>query len=109
MSDTVLTAMKICSIDDVAEGEVIKTSVEGRDPVAVYKSGGQIYVSNDVCPHAEASLAEGYIEDGRIICPVHFAEFDLGTGEVHNQPVGCGKLKFYTVTVVAGVVYADLA
>lgn len=100
--------VRLCDADGVGENEVVKVEVAGRAAVAVSRSGGKYFVCDDVCPHAEASLAEGYVEDGRIICPVHFAEFDLGSGQVHNPPLGCGNLRFYPVTIVDDAVFADL-
>lgn len=105
---TVAATIRLCGVGDVADGEILKIDRDGGEPLAVYLFEGQYFVSDDTCPHSQASLAEGYLEDGRVICPVHFAEFDLGTGQVHNPPIGCGKLRFYPVTIADGAVFAYL-
>ncbi len=110
LSVTVATRalVRLCGTESVGENDVVRIDVAGRAAVAVSRWDGEYFVSDDVCPHAEASLSAGYVEDGRIICPVHFAEFDLGSGDVHNPPIGCGKLRFYPVTIIDGAVFADL-
>jgi 3-phenylpropionate/trans-cinnamate dioxygenase ferredoxin component len=99
---------RLCGVEDVGDEEILKVEIEGRGCLAVSRFNGQYFVSDDLCPHAEASLSEGYVEEGRIICPVHFAEFDLGSGDVHNPPAGCGRLRFYPVTIAEGAVFAGL-
>ena len=49
--------------------------------VAVYWDGSDVYASDDSCPHAQASLAHGYLAPGRVECSAHHAVFDLATGE----------------------------
>lgn len=63
------------------------------------RTGGQLYAVNDRCPHADASLSEGFMESGRIVCPLHFAEFDLKSGQPHNVPPGCGRLPRYRIEI----------
>lgn len=101
-------AVRLCGVDEVAEGEILQVGRDGREPLAVYLFEGRYFVSDDTCPHARASLTEGYLDEGRVVCPVHFAEFDLGTGEAHNAPSGCGRLRFYPVIVADGSVFAEL-
>jgi hypothetical protein len=44
--------------------------VAGRDLV-LWRSGGELVAGADACPHMGASLAEGCVRDGRLICPWH--------------------------------------
>ena len=69
---------------------------------------GTVHVFDDTCPHAEESLSRGWVEDGRVVCPVHFAEFDLADGGAHNAPAGCGRLRLYPAEARDGAVFADL-
>jgi nitrite reductase/ring-hydroxylating ferredoxin subunit len=65
--------------------------------VAITQQDRQFFAVSDRCPHAEASLSEGFTERGRIVCPVHFAEFDLRTGQPFNAPPGCGYVRCYKI------------
>lgn len=98
----------ICASDAVGEGEIIRVDVAGFAPLAVARHEGQIYLFPDRCPHAEESLSEGWLEDGRVICAVHFAEFDLTSGEVHNRPVGCPNLNLLACSDQDGQIVATL-
>lgn len=39
------------------------------------------FALDDACPHAGGSLAEGSIEGGSVICPIHGYAYDIVTGE----------------------------
>lgn len=100
--------IELCPSAEIAEGEIKRVDVAGLPAVAIARHEGALYVFPDRCPHADESLAEGWLEDGRVICGVHFAEFDLDTGEVHNPPVGCPNLSFFKCEDRDGTVFALL-
>ena len=107
MTDT--TLIRLCDVADLAEGEVLKIEIDARKPLAATLVDGVVHVFDDTCPHAEESLSKGWVEDGRVVCPVHFAEFDLTDGSVHNAPAGCGRLQSYAAELRDGAVFASLA
>lgn len=94
---------------EVPEGEIIKVELLDFPAVAIARHEGKLYVFPDRCPHADESLAEGWMEEGRVVCGVHFAEFDLDSGEVYNPPAGCPSLSFYKFEERDGMIVADLA
>jgi len=49
--------------------------------------GGRLYAASDRCPHANARLSMGRLEGTTIICPLHFARYDVSTGELLSGPV----------------------
>lgn len=102
-----LDMVRICDLFEVGE-EILKVSLEGHKPLGVTSIDGAYYVFPDTCPHASESLSKGWVEDGRIVCPVHFAEFELGNGAVHNGPSGCAKLTFYECEARSDGLYARL-
>ena len=48
--------------------------------VVLVREGDDVFALEDACNHAGASLAEGWVKEGCLICPVHQYAFDLGTG-----------------------------
>ena len=54
--------------------------------LAVLRHAGKLHALDEMCTHAEASLAFGHIEDGCVACPWHYAQFDLETGEPKSLP-----------------------
>jgi nitrite reductase/ring-hydroxylating ferredoxin subunit len=96
---------EVAKVADVPEGEAIAVSVNG-EPVALYNLGGAIYATHDRCTHAKASLAEGYIEDDCVECPLHEAVFHIPTGRAISGPVSV-PVRIYPVRIDAGMVSID--
>ena len=44
------------------------------------------YAVSDRCTHEDTPLHEGELFDGEIVCPLHFASFDVKTGMVIDPP-----------------------
>lgn len=43
---------------------------------------GKYFAANDACPHAGASLSQGWVnEKGEVLCPFHRYTFDVETGK----------------------------
>lgn len=77
-----IAILPISALDD-EEAQCV--DVEGNK-IAIYKTDGCYYATDDRCPHGNASLSEGWLEDGKIECPLHQSEFDLKTGKVLSPP-----------------------
>ena len=58
----------VCAADEVPEGGTLLVRVEG-EPVCLYGLEDGVYATHDRCTHANASLADGFIQDGQIECP----------------------------------------
>jgi 3-phenylpropionate/trans-cinnamate dioxygenase ferredoxin subunit len=84
------TGIRIASVDDIPAGEgiAIERSVAGtEDDIAILRDDdGCFYALDDTCTHEEASLADGWVENGQVECPLHAGKFCLKTGEVLSMP-----------------------
>jgi nitrite reductase/ring-hydroxylating ferredoxin subunit len=89
----------LCKASDVAPGSVIRVEVEGYPALAVYNIEGTYYVTEDLCSHGHASLAEGYVEGKEIECPWHSGRFDIATGAPTCFPA-VEPIATYPVTIV---------
>jgi hypothetical protein len=58
-----------------------KLMLLGR-PLVVWRDGPQLLAAPDACPHMGASLSEGKVCDGRLVCPWH--GLSLGTEPVRG-------------------------
>lgn len=79
----------VAQVGDIEEGEGIQidAGVLGTvDNVAVFNDDGEYFALDDTCSHETASLAEGWVEDGCVECPLHAAKFCLGNGAVQSMP-----------------------
>lgn len=81
--------IRVAAVEDIEDGEAVTVDAETAgtdDDISVFHSEGRFYALNDTCTHEEASLAEGWIEDGEVECPVHSARFCLATGKALCLP-----------------------
>ena len=76
----------VCRVGDVPVDDVRRYEVEGCSALAVFNLNGEFHVTDDRCTHAEASLAEGTLDDDVIECPFHGGSFHIPTGEVVTAP-----------------------
>ena len=96
--------IKVALVSDIsADTNTVRVDC-GSEAVCLYQVDGKVSATQDRCPHGNASLAEGYIEDGMIECPLHQALFDIATGEVKSPPCTT-NLRTYPVKVEDGAVY----
>ena len=77
--------IRIASAQDLQDDEVMAVTV-GSARIALYRSAGEFFATDNRCTHAEASMSEGYLEDGCIECPLHQARFDIRTGKALCAP-----------------------
>lgn len=101
-----MTFHPVARSEDLQEGKGRPYAVEGRR-LALVRHDGVVHALEDRCPHADASIACGPVENGVIACPWHYAEFDLETGAVLSGPAGCG-IPVFPVREEDGVVSVAL-
>ena len=75
----------VAKTSDLDEDEAMQVMI-GRKEVAIYNLGGEYYATDDICTHAYASLADGYIEGELIECPLHAGTFEIKTGKAIGPP-----------------------
>ena len=97
--------IRLCDIDEIPDGEGVRCG--GPTPVAVFRTGGEVFVLDDACSHQGASLSDGYLEGCWVECPLHEASFSLRTGEPSGPPAK-RPVRTYTVLVADDVVWVDL-
>ena len=98
---------RACALSEVpAEGAL---GVLVRDtPVAIIRTGGEVFALRDVCSHEEVPLSEGEIYDHTVECWLHGSCFDLRTGQPTGPPA-TAPVPTYPVKIDDGDVYVALA
>ena len=74
----------LCNLSDLQPDKGKYVEVDGYR-LAVFLNGSQVYVIDDVCPHAGGSLAAGPVLDGCAVCPWHGWAFKLETGRMNGS------------------------
>lgn len=77
--------ISLCYRSELQEGFGRYVEVGGFQ-LAVFLNGGQVYVMDNTCPHAGASLAGGHVKDGCAVCPRHRWAFRLTDGQLRDSP-----------------------
>lgn len=75
----------VARLDQIPERGGLQVWIEGR-PIALFRWEGRVFAVDDTCTHDDASLAEGEVRDGQVICPRHGARFDLASGRAVTLP-----------------------
>lgn len=82
--------IRVAALDDIPEGEgiAVDKGVTGTDDdIALLRDeDGSVWALNDTCTHEIASLADGWVENGKVECPLHSSKFCLKTGSVEGLP-----------------------
>src|SRR5688572_13551382 len=79
MVTTPLATVRVCTLDELRERQVVVTAAEGRT-VAVFHHDGQVFAVDNRCPHMGFPLSRGTVRDGILTCHWHHARFELAGG-----------------------------
>ena len=96
------TLVAVCAVGDLPPGEVVRLALPV--PVSVFNVDGELLAVDDTCTHQDASLADGWVEDGTVECPLHASCFDLRTGAVSGPPAKV-PVRTHPVTVADGTIW----
>lgn len=77
--------VRVASAAEIPPGQG-KPVRAGALELAVFNEEGDYFALDDTCPHQGASLGEGLLHQGRVICPWHSWMFELRTGQAVRIP-----------------------
>lgn len=90
----------VAKVGEVPEEGTLRVML-GHEAVCLYSAGGKIYATQDLCTHGQASLADGFIYDENIECPLHQGLFHIPSGRAVGAP--CTEdLRTYPVKIENG-------
>lgn len=86
--------VRVCNINDIRDGEARGFEIDDT-PILIVKQNGKVYAFEDVCSHQHMPISENYdLEEGKLICMWHGAEFELETGKNLSLPAPAPIKKF---------------
>ncbi|AAT43096.1 Rieske (2Fe-2S) protein [Picrophilus oshimae] len=101
----------LIDLNDLEDGKLKKVSLNDIE-VLLYRDGSSVYAYEPYCTHEKYDLSGGFIEDGCIVCPNHFASFEISSGNVRSGPEGddenINNLRMYKVILKNGRVMVDI-
>jgi len=95
-------------------GSKREVMIEGAT-ILLVRVGPLIHAVDGICTHEGGLLADGTLEDEKIVCPVHGATFDTVSGAVVTDPDGvtppqgvAKPLHRYATKVQTGTIWVDV-
>ena len=89
--------VRVASLAALPPGSLAGVEVEGHG-ICLANADGVVYAFADNCSHQDHPLHTGTLEDGRLECAWHGAQFDPATGRAVRLPA-IRKITTYEVRV----------
>lgn len=93
----------VADISDVTPAFPKRVAVQGHE-IALFNVDGEIFATDNICSHAYASLADGFVTDDVVECPLHEACFNIRTGKALKEPATV-DIKTYPVQLSDGRIH----
>jgi toluene monooxygenase system ferredoxin subunit len=97
--------VKVCTLDDLWEGDMEAFEVEGQRILLCHLPGGEVRATQTECPHQQGDLVDGELDGTRLTCPMHLWEFDVKTCKGINPTHP--TLANYPVKIDGDDIYVD--
>jgi nitrite reductase/ring-hydroxylating ferredoxin subunit len=91
---------------EVRQGLVTEVVVGDRT-IALFNLDDVIFATDNLCTHAPACLAEGFVEGDLIECPRHMGSFHIPTGKPVHEPA-IVPLQTYKVRQQGDAVFVEI-
>ncbi len=78
--------LEALKISDIAPGGMKAVNIQG-EKIIICNYEGKFFAVGARCSHMNAFLDSGTLEGYILTCPLHFAQFDITTGEVLSEPI----------------------
>ncbi len=99
--------VRICSAAEApAEGAVMEADAQGV-AICLARVGGKLSALDNLCPHRQGPLGQGWIEGNAVVCPWHSWTFDVTSGQA-EVPVS-ERVAVFPVRVEGDDVLVELA
>ncbi|HEV8717278.1 MAG TPA: nitrite reductase small subunit NirD [Candidatus Binatia bacterium] len=93
------------AVDFIPLGEGRAYVVASMTIAVFHQRDGQLFATDNQCPHRQGPLADGIVGAGKVICPLHAWKFDLATGRCLGEEV---TIRTYPVREVDGHIVVEL-
>ena len=75
---------RVGPLDAIPRGEGRVFEVAGQRLAVFRTHADQVFATQERCPHLGGPLADGLIDGGTVICPLHDRTYDLRSGDGVN-------------------------
>lgn len=96
--------VRVAAEGDMRDGEARHVRIGKRD-IALFRVGDRFFALSNLCRHAFAPLAEGYLDGYVVMCPWHGWRYDVRDGGTDHPDA---DVRTYPVTVRDGEVFVEV-
>ncbi|MEK9146766.1 MAG: non-heme iron oxygenase ferredoxin subunit [Patescibacteria group bacterium] len=101
-----MAKVKVATVNEIPEGDLKKVDVNDQ-PMALFKIGGEIFATTNICPHEQCELDENHAIHGEEVeCTCHGSRFNIKTG-ANVLPPAAEPLKTYEVSIEGDEVFVE--
>jgi ferredoxin-thioredoxin reductase catalytic chain len=93
--------VRVAAVDDLCDGQVRHVKVGKRD-IALVRAEGSYFALSNVCRHAFGPLADGFVDEHTLVCPLHGWRYDVRDGKTDHPD---SDVRTYPVSVRGGEVF----
>ncbi len=99
--------VRLCPVNEAPKpGEVMEVEAYGTQ-ICLANVDGQLHALDNLCPHRQGPLGQGWIEGKTVVCPWHAWAFDLITG-IAREPERA-EVRVFPVRTEGDDLLVDLA
>lgn len=91
--------------EDLLPGSIMTVDTPDGEELAIYNVNGELYATENLCPHQAAPLSEGFLCDHVIECGLHGWQFDVRSGRCLTLEE---RIATFPVTIVDGVIKIEI-
>src|SRR4051794_4642444 len=78
--------VRAARVDDVPHDRGLHVDVQGH-PIVLFRVDGEVRAYHAWCPHQFADLADGWVEDGYVVCSNHLWCFSVDDGSMPGNDI----------------------
>ena len=93
--------VRVAAYDDLADGQVRHVKV-GKSDLVLVRARGEYFALSNVCRHAFAPLADGFLDGYHLMCPWHGWRYDVRDGSTDHPDA---NVRTYPVDIRGGEVF----
>jgi nitrite reductase/ring-hydroxylating ferredoxin subunit len=98
--------IKVAELAELAEGKPKAVKVEGHS-IALFMHKGEVYATDNQCPHMGYLLTRGRVRNGVLTCDWHGWNYDMGGGGCFTG--GCDDLETFPTQVQDGEIFLKVS
>src|SRR5262249_8261677 len=105
MANSQPSFVRVADLKDVPEGASKAVKIDGRS-IALFQHQGNIYATDNQCPHMGYPLTRGRVRNGVLTCDWHGWSYDMRGGGCFTG--GCDDLDTFPVEIRDSGIYIDV-